>query len=168
MNLLLEINRLRGNLSKIIFSGDDDSTYNLSENNIFRMKVFNMEQTHYWLNIFFLNIILQYIDKERELSFDLIDKSSTNCHQVYVIAIIVYIVIFLLIFFFYWIPMINTLNVEIYKTKNMLSIIPVQILSSQPNIRELLNISKSNDWKFFSFIILSFIPNLINLIRYYL
>ena len=145
MNLLLENNRLTGNLSKLIFSEDDDSNYDLSENNIFRMKVFNMEQTHYRLNIFFLNIIFQYIDKERDLSFDLIDKSSINCHQVYIIVIIVYIVIFLIIFFFYWIPTINTLNVEIYKTKNMLSIIPVQILSSQPNIRELLNISKSND-----------------------
>ena len=41
--------------------------------------------------------------------------------------------------------MIRRMNIEIYKTKNMLSIIPLQILASQPNIRILLNISKNND-----------------------
>ena len=37
--------------------------------------------------------------------------------------------------------MIQTRNIEIYKAKNMLSIIPIKILATQPNIRELLNIS---------------------------
>ena len=41
--------------------------------------------------------------------------------------------------------MIQTRNIEIYKTKNMLSIIPVKILASQPNIRELLDISTKID-----------------------
>ena len=35
------------------------------------------------------------------------------------------------------------MDVEIYKTKNMLSIIPVKILASQPNIKKLLNISST-------------------------
>jgi hypothetical protein len=38
--------------------------------------------------------------------------------------------------------MIRRMNIEIYKTKNMLSILPLQILASQPNIRELLNIAR--------------------------
>ena len=46
---------------------------------------------------------------------------------------------------FYLIPEINKLNIEIYKTKNILSIIPVQILASLPNIKTLLKISLKNN-----------------------
>ena len=144
MNYLLDVNLIIGNLTKEN-NGDIIFTLNNSINLIFRMKVFNMEQTHYRLNIIFLNIILQYIDKERDLTFVGLDKYTRNEHQKYIIILIVYITIFILIFSFYWIPRINSLNIEIYKTKNMLSILPIQILASLPNIRELLNISTSNN-----------------------
>ena len=144
MKLLLESKVLVGNLSKVF---DNSLKEKLAKNEslVFRLKVFNMDQTHFKLNIIFLNIILQYIDTERDATLNVIEKSMINCHIIYVIFIIIYMIIFLLSFFFYWIPMIRTLNLEIYKTKNMLSIIPAQILASQPNIKELLNISiKSN------------------------
>ena len=144
MNYLLDENLIIGNLTREN-NGDIIFTLNNSINLIFRMKVFNMEQTHYRLNIIFLNIILQYIDKERDLTFVGLDKYTMNEHQKYIIILIAYITIFILIFSFYWIPRINSLNIEIYKTKNMLSILPIQILASLPNIRELLNISTSNN-----------------------
>ena len=145
MKFLLDENILIGNLSKTINSDDNDVTFNLTDGHIFRMKVFNMEETHKRLNIIFVNIILQYINKVRDLSLYTIEKSTDDGHKIYILATISYIIIFILIFCFYWIPMINTLNVEIYKTKKMLSIIPVQILASLPNIRELLNISINNN-----------------------
>ena len=147
MNLLLDKKIIVGDLSKVIDITSNDSNYNLDNNDslIFRMKVFNMEQTHFRLNIIFQNIILQYIDEERNITSNLIEKSIYNSYKVYIFPLIIYVVIFLLIFFLYWIPMINSLNIEIYKTKNMLSIIPVQILASQPNIKELLNISTKNN-----------------------
>ena len=109
------------------------------------MIVFNLEETHSRLNIIFLNIILQYIDKERNITMYAVENFVTNEHIKYVILMIIYIFIYLLTLFFYWFPMIRRMNNEIYKTKNMLSIIPVQILASHPNIKELLNISINND-----------------------
>ena len=147
MKLLLDKQVLVGNLSEVIDLFEDDTTYglNLNDSLIFRMKVFNMEQTHSRLNIIFINIILPYINQERNITFKAIEKSVTNQHIRYVIVLIVYIVCFLIIFMFYWFPDIQKLNLEIYKTKKMLSIIPLQILASHPNIRELLNISTKSD-----------------------
>lgn len=147
MKLLLDKKILVGNLSEYIFSYYNDSTYLLNENNslIFKMKVFNMNQTHYRLNIIFQNIILPYINEERFLTEDAIEKSVANAYLNYCTIIIVYIILILIFFIFYWIPMIKNLNAEIYKTKKMLSIIPIQILVSQPNIKELLNLSINNE-----------------------
>ena len=147
MKLLIDQEVLVGNLSKFIFSYYNDSTYSLDKNDtlIFRMKVFNMEQTHYRLNIIFQNIILQYINEERNLTLNSIENSVEKGHIQFIILITIYSIIVLVYFLFYWIPMIKVLNTEIYKTKKMLSIIPVQILVSQPNIKELLNISTNNN-----------------------
>ena len=147
MKLLLDYKILVGNLSKIIDSNFNDTTYGLDVNETlkFRMMVFNIEQIHSRLNIIFLNIILQYINQERNLTVNIVDNSVTNGHIKYVITIIFYILLFLILFIFYWIPMIGGMNIEIYKTKNMLSIIPIQILVSQRNIKELLEISTKND-----------------------
>ena len=37
------------------------------------------------------------------------------------------------------------MNIEIYKAKNILSIIPIQILASLPDIKILLNLSSKNN-----------------------
>ena len=46
-----------------------------------------------------------------------------------------------LVYIFYFIPVIKYINNNIYKTKNMLSIIPLNVLSSQKSVLKLLNIS---------------------------
>ena len=43
--------------------------------------------------------------------------------------------------------MINRMNITIYKTKKMLSIIPIRILASQENINGLLNIEIDTNYK---------------------
>ena len=141
--LLLDKQDLVGNLSELIKEKDNDSTYGIDKNKtlIFRMKIFNMEETHYRLNIIFFNIIFQYINQIKIITINAIEETITDLHKPYILLILSYVVIFIFIFFFYWIPMIRNLDVEIYKTKNMLSIIPVKILASQPNIKKLLNIS---------------------------
>ena len=84
---------------------------------------------------------MQYIIKERNITMDLIKEDREGGYALYIILIAIYAAILIFIFGIYWIPMIRRLNIEIYKTKNMLGIIPVQILASLPNIRELLDIS---------------------------
>jgi hypothetical protein len=145
MKLLLDNNILVGKLTEKIDVNSNDTTYELDNNKTlrFRMIVFNLEQTHSRLNIIFLNIVLQYINQQRIVTINTIVDFVNNGHLMYLLPMIIYIIIFLIIFIFYWIPMIRRMNIEIYKTKNMLSILPLQILASQPNIRILLNIKRN-------------------------
>ena len=144
VKILLDQKVLVGNLSEYIEFDRNDTYYNLDKNNnlIFRMRVFN--EIHSRLNIIFINIIFQFIIQEKNTTIQIIEESTINGHLIYLICIGIYVFIFVIIFLFYWIPMIKSMNSEIYKTKKMLTIIPTQILASQPNIKELLNISLNN------------------------
>ena len=112
---------------------------------IFRMDLFNMNKTHFKLNLIFINIIQQYIYEERNLTFISITSSISNGHVIYIVLITIHILIIMLSVFFFWIPKIKYMNIEIYKAKNILSIIPIQILASLPDIKILLNLSSKNN-----------------------
>ena len=139
---------LVGNLSELnnYYLWDDDNL-DLKNNQtlIFRMNLFNKEDIHQNLNIIFINIIYQYINKERNLTLNSISQSINNGHIIYIILIACHCSFVIISILFYLIPEINKLNIEIYKTKNILSIIPVQILASLPNIKTLLKISIKNN-----------------------
>ena len=47
--------------------------------------------------------------------------------------------------FFYWYPFINDAQEQIFKTKEALNIIPIDILELQTNIKNLLGISDLNE-----------------------
>ena len=115
---------------------------------IFRLQLFNDFYIHKGINFEFFYIIYHYIDLEKifndiDIKMFIRDRKTL----VYIILIVAHITINLLFVFFYLIPKIKFMNEEIYNTKNMLSIIPIHILASLPNIRNLLNISntKMND-----------------------
>ena len=64
-------------------------------------------------------------------------------YNLYFIIIILLIIFITLFFAFYIIPFIYKLDQDIYKTKNMLSIIPKEVLASLRNISVLLNLSNA-------------------------
>ena len=51
---------------------------------------------------------------------------------------IVFLIVILIAFFLFWIPFLNSLNLQIYKTKLMLMIIPLEILMKIKNIGKVL------------------------------
>ena len=135
---------LVGNLSELNnYNSWDDDNLHLKNNKtlIFRMNLFHMEDIHHKLNIIFINIIYQHINKDRNLTLNSISKMINNGHIIYIILVVCHCSFVIVSILFYLIPEINKLNIEIYKTKNILSIIPVQILASLPNIKTLLKIS---------------------------
>ena len=97
--------------------------------NIFRLELFNNFTIHYELNIIFFSIILPFIEEHRNNLFNIliIDESKFS----YLSLNILFLLLISLIFFFYFLPMINLINSTIYKTKNMISIIPLSLLSFQ-------------------------------------
>ena len=122
----------------------------LDENHVrayYRLYLFNNETFHKDINILFTNVIYPYIDEERRITVTAINEAIQNEEMTYIIFFASFLLVITLLFFIYWIPMIKNMNVSIYKTKKILSIIPIHILASQSNINKLLNISgdKSND-----------------------
>lgn len=62
-------------------------------------------------------------------------------------AFILIMAIISVCYFFVWIPFENNLNLTIYKTKKMLSILPKEVLAKISNIQKLLEIETSNKKK---------------------
>ena len=95
------------------------------------------------LNLLMSNIIIPYLDNLKRLTINSLNKYLNEEYQKYIIIIIIYICIITISFFLIWVPFVNTLNKNIYRTKNMLSIIPIEVLSSISNIDILLDMKKN-------------------------
>ena len=63
----------------------------------------------------------------------------------YITLYTVFIIVIIFLYFFYWNPFITDTQDQIYKTKLTLNIIPVEILDSQTNIKNLLRVSDLNE-----------------------
>jgi len=119
--------------NNLIPRADDTPKYGT----LFRLDLFNNETLHFNLNIIFFSIILPFIQSKRKIIFVFI-----NPYEVYLSSISSLFFVFVTgAMFCYFIPIINIINSIIYKTKNMLSIIPLCILSSQKSALSLFNIS---------------------------
>ena len=111
---------------------------NSNHSSIFRLNLFNNYTIHYQLNLIFFNVILPYIEKNREEYFSILTFETKEGNILSLNLLI--LVIISLIFFCFFIPVINYINSIIYKAKNMLSIIPLNILSYQSDALTVLNI----------------------------
>ena len=108
---------------------------NTPNDTMFRLNLFNNETIHNSLNTIFINIIFPYLNEFRKIIFE-VSLEGYNFH--FIIITILYLIIVSIIFIAYLFPIIISLNNTIYKTKNMLTIIPIKILASQNEINLLL------------------------------
>ena len=110
-----------------------------SRNFEFKLNLFNNETLHSYINLVFINIFLPYIDIYRKI---FLSQLSIEGYEGKIILIfILFIFLLILIFIFYLLPRVNYLSDFIYKTKNMLSLIPMTILTDQSNIKSLLKLN---------------------------
>ena len=105
----------------------------------FRLQLFNDGYFHTISNIYFINIILPCFNKNRKIIFKYI--TIVGAQNIYYLLYIISIIGLLIIYFFFWIPKLKSLKRVTYDTKNMLKIIPVNILMADINIKNLLYIS---------------------------
>ena len=106
---------------------------------IYRLDAFNNDTLHQNLNIQFINIILPYLENYKKTLFKYLLIEGDDVY--FIIISSLYLLLLIIIFFIYWLPMINHVNNIIYKTKNMLSIIPTNMLESQNNTELLIYLS---------------------------
>ena len=106
----------------------------INNKTIFRLDLFNNQSIHSDINKIYFFIILQNM-KENLFIIDIYSIDGKNSH--FILLIIVYILTFSLIILLFFIPMIKFLNKQIYKAKNILSIVPINALLYQRNTRYL-------------------------------
>jgi hypothetical protein len=105
----------------------------------FRLDLYNDKTVHSYLDLIFVNILLPYIDMNRK---HIIPYLSIEGRDYYLkLTTIFYVIFVALIFFVYLLIQIRILNKHIYKTKNLLRLIPLNILSSLGNIKTLLDLN---------------------------
>ena len=107
-------------------------------NIMFRLDLFNNERIHTRINFFYFNILLQNIE-EASAIINYLTINGMDSKFILLIIIYTFSLFFVIILFF--IPVIKFLNKQIYKAKNILSIVPVNVLLYQKN--------NSNLFKFF-------------------
>ena len=66
-----------------------------------------------------------------------------NCNKLYTALLVILILLLTAFYLLYWKPFELKLDKDIYKTKNMLSIIPKEVIASFKNIGNLLNLGTS-------------------------
>ena len=106
--------------------------------NEIKVKVFYAD---YMFNL----VVLHYIEDETNLTVDVILSVMNSRNNEYIAIYVIFMVVILILYFLYWNPFITDTQDQIYKTKLALNIIPVEILDSQTNIKNLLRISDLNE-----------------------
>ena len=87
----------------------------------------------------FFSTILPFIEFHREHVYNILNIDGRDTYLI--IINVLFRALVTLVFLCYFLPVINFINSIIYKTKNMLSIIPLNILSLQSGVANLLRIS---------------------------
>ena len=104
-----------------------------------RLMLFN--NIHYDVDVMFNFVALHYIENEITLTMEKILENINSRNHIYIAIYIAYFLIIIGLYFFYWNPFITETQNQIYDVKEALKIIPVEILESQTNIKNLLGIS---------------------------
>ena len=98
-------------------------------NTEFRLNLFNDGIIHSELNVIFINFLLPHLQNNRNAIFQFFGMDGYE--SFFYILGLVYFIILSIIFFASFLFITKILNVQINKAKNMLSIIPITVLTSQ-------------------------------------
>ena len=132
-----ETRNIYGNLT--IYNIESWKSSKPNENGIFRLELFNDKKLHSEVNLMFINIALPYLDQSRKEFLKRLTLEKFGSY--FYIYFSLFIVCVIILYFFYLVPRIRYLTNFIYKTKKMLSLIPMSILAAQSNIKSLLKLN---------------------------
>ena len=136
---LLENEIIIGNLTKFDKKEMDIISEMINNTNaIFRLDLFNDEKLHVDLNELYFNIILPYLKSISNI-FRFFGEKDEDLFY-FVLSFIFFIIILSIIIYFCYFHLINYFNKQIYKTKNMLSIIPIDFLLYNSNIKTFIRL----------------------------
>ena len=105
----------------------------------FRLDLYNDKTVHSYLDLIFVNILLPYIDINRKYVIPFISLDGSDYFLR--LTTVFYVLIVFAVFCIYLLLEIKFLNKHIYRTKNLLRLIPLNILMSLNNIKSLLDLN---------------------------
>ena len=106
---------------------------------IFRLDLYNDGTVHGYLDLIFVNIILPYLDISRKYIIPFLSLDGKTYYLR--LTTTFYVLLVAAIFLLYLLIKIKFLNKHIYRTKNLLRLIPLNILLSLGNIKSLLDLN---------------------------
>ena len=98
------------------------------------------ETTHKNAIIIYRFVVMKIVQSALDNLFDAIHLAFDNTTTVSYVINIAFMAVCVLGFFLFWLPFVLGENDTIYKTKNMLSIIPNEVLFTLPHINIMLGI----------------------------
>ena len=98
------------------------------------------EETHKTANIIYRFVVMKVVQSALDNLFDAIHVAFDKTTEISYVINIVFTVLVFIGFFAMWLPFVLGENETIYKTKNMLSIIPREVLFTLPHINIMLGI----------------------------
>jgi hypothetical protein len=105
---------------------------------LFKLELFNDKELHSEINLMYINIILPYIDIFRK---EILKRVSLKKYSSYfTLYFLLFLLLILLLYFSFLLPRIRYLNKFIFLTKNLLSLIPLSILTTENNIKSFYNL----------------------------
>ena len=150
--LLAEKNHFTYNESLIGTAGEDKHYRNISHNKTL-MDLYNQynpvlilnETTHKTAIIIYRFVVMKVVQSALDNLFDAIHLAFEDTIKIGLIINIIFIVVVFIGFTSLWLPFVLGENETIFKTKNMLSIIPREVLFTLPHINIMLGIDEEGN-----------------------
>ena len=129
----LENENIKGNLNNFNLTNliEVFLIENKTKKSEFRLNIFNNDTLHSKLNLFFINVILPNFESSRNILFKFFSIDGEE--SFFIKSIIIYIFIVSLCFYGYLCLIIRYLNNQINQSKNILCVLPINILIVQDN-----------------------------------
>ena len=103
------------------------------------------EDIHQMTVIVFRFVIVDVVEKSFSFLFTAVRQEFDDTNRISLLINIIFIVVVAIGFSAIWLPFVMEENETIYKTKNMLSIIPKEVLLSLPHINAVLGLDEDGD-----------------------
>ena len=134
----------------LVNTGYDNKHYKSFENDSVKMELYHkynpalilQQDTHKTAVIIYRFVVMKVVQSALDNLFDAIHLAFDTTIKIGLIINIVFIGVVFFGFFAMWLPFVMGENETIYKTKNMLSIIPKEVLLTLPHINIMLGIDE--------------------------
>lgn len=104
---------------------------------------YNKDDVHLNMNIMFNHLIITNHNALRDNFRNCVNTQLRSMKLTFILVLAAFLGVVVVVYFGVWVPFEKQLNQTIYKTKNMLCIIPKEVLASLTNIHKLLDIGQT-------------------------